>query len=160
MKMNNSNALLRRLVFVLAATSSLFVTEIAYSQWVFVARHAIGRIEQVSQSQSSPGQPATEVVTVILDAPAQRVYDVALSTIQKNQNVNIVSADSQNLSLKISQDSQMATLSIRALGDDSSQLVIVGPVVQGQNSGATRIAQGVINICNGLGKDCKLANQQ
>ena len=97
---------------------------------------------------------------MILDAPAQRVYDVALSTIQKNQNVNIVSADSQNLSLKISQDSQTATLSIRALGDDSSQLVIVGPVMQGQNSGATRIAQGVINICNGLGKDCKLANQQ
>ena len=101
MMMNNNNVLLRRLVFVLAATSSLFVTEIAYSQWVFVARHAIGRIEQVSQSQSSPGQPATEVVTVILDAPAQRVYDVALSTIQKNQNVNIVSADSQNLSLKL-----------------------------------------------------------
>jgi hypothetical protein len=159
MKMNNSNVLLRRLVFVLAATSSLFVTEIAYSQWVFVARHAIGRIEQVTQNQSSPGQPATEVVTVILDAPAQRVYDVAINTIQKNQNVNIVSADANGLSLKISQDSQIATLSVRSLSDDSSQLVIVGPVVQGQNSGATRIAQGVINICNGLGKECKLSSQ-
>ena len=42
MKMNNNNVLLRRLVFALAATSSLFVTEIAHSQWVFVARHAIG----------------------------------------------------------------------------------------------------------------------
>lgn len=155
-----SNIAFSRTVFVMTLILSFFIAEFAYSQWVFVARHAIGRIEQVSQNQSSPGQPATEVVTVILDAPAQRIYEVALNTIQKNPNVNIVSADSQGLSLKISQEGQTASLSIRSLGDEAAQLVIVGPVVPGQSSGATRIAEGVINICNTLGKTCKLATQQ
>ncbi len=159
MHLNFDSFSLSRFFILVMAIVSLFMPELVFSQWVFVARHAIGRIEQVSQNQSTPGHPATEVVTVILDAPAQRVYDVALATIQKNQYVNIVSADSQNLGLKISQDGQMATLSIRSLGDDSSQLMIIGPVVQGQNSGATRIADGIINICNGLGKNCELANQ-
>lgn len=137
---------------------SLLAPELAFSQWVFVARHAIGRIEQVTQNQSSPNQPLTEVVTVILDAPAQRVFDVATNTIQKNQNVSIVNADQQRLTLKISQGNQVATLAIKSLSDDTSQLIIVGSAVPGQNSQTTQIVDGVMRLCNELGKNCKLAS--
>lgn len=70
-------------------------------------------------------------MTVILDAPAQRVYDVAINTIQQNQNVKVVSSDQQKLALKISQDDQVATLTINPLSDDTSQLIIVGTAVPG-----------------------------
>lgn len=144
---------------LLVITISLLLPEIAFSQWVFVARHAIGRIEQVTQNQSSPSQPATEVVTVILDAPAQNVFNVAMNTIQKNQNVSIVNSDPQSLSIKISQGDQVATLAVKSLNDDTSQLIIVGSAVPGQSPQTTRIVDGVMRLCNELGKNCRLASQ-
>jgi len=143
---------------LLIVAITIVIPEIAFSQWVFVARHAIGRIEQVTQNQSSPTQPATEVVTVILDAPAQRVFDVAMNTIQKNQNVSIVNSDPQKLSIKISQGDQMATLAMKPLNDDTSQLIIVGSAMPGQSPQTTRIVDGVMRLCNELGKNCKLAS--
>ena len=149
---------LKKFAGLLVTALSLFTSELAFSQWVFVARHAIGRIEQVTQNQASPNQPPTEVVTVILDAPAQRVYDVAINTIQQNQNVRVVSSDQQKLALKISQDDQVATLTINPLGDDTSQLIIVGTAVPGQSPQTTRIVDGVMRLCNQLGKSCRLAS--
>lgn len=137
---------------------ALLGPEVGFSQWVFVARHAIGRIEQVTQNQPAPNQPPTEVVTVILDAPAQRVFDVAINTIQKNQNVNLVSMDQQKLTIKISQEDQVATLAVKPLSDDTSQLVIIGTAVPGQSPQTTRIADGVMRICSNLGKTCNLAD--
>lgn len=125
---------------LLAVTAYLLFSELSYSQWVFVARHAIGRIEQVTQTQSSPNQPPTEVVTVILDAPAQRVFDVATNTILQNQNVRIVNSDQPKLTLKITQDDQVATLTIKPLSDDTSQLIIVGTAVPSQSPQTTKIA--------------------
>ena len=149
---------LKKFAGLLVTALSLFTSELAFSQWVFVARHAIGRIEQVTQNQASPNQPPTEVVTVILDVPAQRVYDVAINTIQQNQNVKVVSSDQQKLALKISQDDQVATLTINPLSDDTSQLIIVGTAVPGQSPQTTRIVDGVMRLCNQLGKSCRLAS--
>lgn len=147
-----------RSAILLSLALSLFVPELAFSQWVFVARHAIGRIEQVTQNQSAPNQPSTEVVTVIMDAPAQRVFDVALKTIQQNQNVNVVNVDQQKFALKISQGDQVATLAIKPLSDDTSQLIIVGSAAPGQSPQTTQIVDGVMRLCKELGKDCKLAS--
>ena len=149
---------LKKFAGLLVIALSLFTSELAFSQWVFVARHAIGRIEQVTQNQASPNQPPTEVVTVILDAPAQRVYDVAINTIKQNQNVKVVSSDQQKLALKISQDDQVATFTINPLSDDTSQLIIVGTAVPGQSPQTTRIVDGVMRLCNQLGKSCRLAS--
>lgn len=148
----------KKFTSLLVVAIPFLMSESAFSQWVFVARHAIGRIEQVTQNQSSPNQPPTEVVTVILDAPAQRVFDVATTTIQQNQNVSIVNSDPQKLMLKISQGDQVATLAIKPLSDDTSQLMIIGSVAPGQDPQTTRIVDGVMRLCNELGKTCKLAS--
>lgn len=148
----------RRLTSLLAVTTCLLFAELSYSQWVFVARHAIGRIEQVTQTQSSPNQLPTEVVIVILDAPAQRVFNVSKNTIQQNQNVRIVNSDRLKLTIKIAQDDQVATLTIKPLSDDTSQLIIVGTTVPGQSPQTTKIVDGVMRLCNQLGKSCQLAS--
>lgn len=136
----------------------LMVPDLAFSQWVFVARHAIGRIEQVTQNQSSGNQPATEVATVILDAPAQKVFDVAVDTIQQNGNVKIAALSQQKLSLTITQGERTATLAINPLSDDTSQLMVVGTASPGNSPQTSQIVDGVIRVCNQLGKDCKLAS--
>jgi hypothetical protein len=160
MKTTFNTAYARRSGFLIALATLTLMPNFAFSQWVFVARHAIGRIEQVTQNQPAPNQPPTEVVTVILDAPAQRVFNVALNTIQKNQNVNLVSSDPQKMTLKISQDDQMATLSIQSLSDDTAQLIIVGTAVPGQSPQTTRIVDGVMRLCGELQKSCQLASQR
>ena len=160
MKTTFNTAYARRSGFLIALAALTLMPNFAFSQWVFVARHAIGRIEQVTQNQPAPNQPPTEVVTIILDAPAQRIFNVALNTIQKNQNVNLVSSDPQKMTLKISQDDQMATLSIQSLGDDTAQLIIVGTAVPGQSPQTTRIVDGVMRLCGELQKSCQLASQR
>lgn len=150
--------LTRRIVKILALTFPFLLPELAYSQWALVARHAISRIEQISQSQTSPGAPVTEVVAVILDAPAQRVFDVVINNISKNQNVNLLNSDPQKLSLGISQGDQRATLAVKPLSDDSSQLLIVGTAPFGQTPKTSRIVDGVMGLCNELGKECSTTN--
>ena len=134
------------------------VPDLAFSQWVFVARHAIGRIEQVTQNSPSGNQSATEVATVILDAPEQKVFEVAVNTIQQNGNVNISAMNPQKLSLTINRGDQTATLAVNPLSNDTSQLMIVGTAAPGATPQTTQIVDGVIRVCNQLGKDCKLAN--
>jgi ABC-type branched-subunit amino acid transport system substrate-binding protein len=136
----------------------LLISGYAFSQWVFVARHAIGRIEQITQNQSSGNQPATEVATVILDAPAQKVFDVAVNTIQQNGNVKISALNEQKLSLTITQGDRTATLAINPLSDDTSQLMVVGTASPGNSPHTSQIVDGVIRLCNQLGKDCKLGS--
>ncbi|NCW90363.1 MAG: hypothetical protein EBV73_07465, partial [Rhodocyclales bacterium] len=49
----------------------------AEAQWVLVARHVVGRVQQVTQQQDDAAgapQRVTQVATVVLDAPASRVY--------------------------------------------------------------------------------------
>jgi hypothetical protein len=147
-----------RMTLFVAIITVLLMPEVAFSQWVFVARHAIGRIEQVTQSQSSPNQAPTEVVTVILDAPAQRIFDVAVNAIQKNQNISIVDFDQPKMTIKISQGDQVASLSIKQFSKDTAQLIIVGTAAPGQIPQTTRIVDGVMRLCADLGKECKLAN--
>jgi hypothetical protein len=160
MKTTFNTAYARRSGSLIAMAALTLIPNFAFSQWVFVARHAIGRIEQVTQNQLAPNQPPTEVVTVILDAPAQRIFNVALNTIQKNQNVNLVSSDPQKMTLKISQEDQMATLSIQSLSDDTAQLIIVGTAAPGQSPQTTRIVDGVMRLCGELQKSCQLASQR
>ena len=143
---------------IMAFSCLLMISDLAFSQWVFVARHAIGRIEQVTQNQSSGNQPATEVATVILDAPAQKVFDVAINTIQQNGNVKIAAINQQKLSLNITQGERTATLAINPLSDDTSQLMVVGTASPGNSPKTSQIVDGVIRVCNQLGKDCKLAS--
>jgi len=46
----------------------------ADAQWVFVARKALGRIEQMREGQQSNGRPGYDFATVLLDAPADKVW--------------------------------------------------------------------------------------
>jgi hypothetical protein len=48
--------------------------EVAQAQWVLLARRAVGRIEQVSQS-SPKGDTAFGTASVIIDVPVDRVFE-------------------------------------------------------------------------------------
>jgi hypothetical protein len=56
----------------------------AEAQWVFVARKAAQRIHHMVE-QGQNGQPGYDFATVILEAPADKVFTVALDHAQKNR---------------------------------------------------------------------------
>ena len=133
----------------------------AEAQWVLVARHVIGRVQQVTQQQDAPaGQTAqqqiTQVATVVLDAPASRVYQVATNATNRNKEVTVVSNDPATMTINLKEGDQSATLNVTALNKNLSQLMIVGTAPAGENPQTTRIVNAVMRLCGDLGKTCQM----
>lgn len=133
----------------------------AEAQWVLVARHVVGRVQQVTQQQDNAAgtpQQVTQVATVVLDAPASRVYQVATNATNTNQQVTVVSNDPATMTINIREAAQQATLKVTALNKNTSQLMIVGSAPAGENPETTRIVNAVLRLCGDLGKTCQVGN--
>lgn len=133
----------------------------AEAQWVLVARHVIGRVQRVTQQQDAPaGQTAqqqiTQVATVVLDAPASRVYQVATNATNRNKEVTVVSNDPATMTINLKEGDQSATLNVTALNKNLSQLMIVGTAPADENPQTTRIVNAVMRLCGDLGKTCQM----
>ena len=133
----------------------------AEAQWVLVARHVVGRVQQITQQQDNAAgtpQRVTQVATVVLDAPANRVYQVATNATNTNQQITVVSNDPATLTINIREADQLATLKITALNKNMSQLMIVGSAPAGENPQTTRIVSAALRLCGDLGKTCQVGN--
>jgi stress response protein SCP2 len=133
----------------------------AEAQWVLVARHVVGRVQQVTQQQDNAAgtpQQVTQVATVVLDAPASRVYQVATNATNTNQQVTVVSNDPATMTINIREAEQQATLKVTALNKNTSQLMIVGSAPAGENPETTRIVNAALRLCGDLGKTCQVGN--
>jgi len=150
----NRFSLISALVAILLA--GLIFSETAHAQLIFAARHIAGRINQMTQDDSS-GVPAYQFATVIIDAPANKVYATAVNTATQNQAVTIVSQDAQNLKLKVSESSKSISIKVVPLSDKSSEMMISAPAApQGQGDSASVVVNSIMKICNQLNKVCKL----
>src|SRR6516225_11252786 len=102
------NALISRLVSV---TIVLLLTAImSYAQWVAVARAVSGRIQQMQQ-KSEDGKGGYDVATVVIEAPAQKVYETALQRIQAHSDkVKIIKKDDKKREVAFTNGIQTASL--------------------------------------------------
>lgn len=127
----------------------------ARAQWVFVARKVLGRVEQLAQ-QPQNGRPGYDVATVMLDAPAARVYATAMKLIRQNQAVRITAEDAARRRIDMIQGDRTATLSVTTLSDKISQLMIVGTNGPGEDSTTSRVLAGVLRVCREMHKQCSV----
>jgi len=142
-----------RLLPILLA--SFIFSETANAQWAFAARHVIGRINQMTQDDSN-GKPAFQFATVIIDAPANKVYSTAVNVVSQNQAITIASQDSQNLKLKVSEGNNSASLSVVPLSDKSSEIMISATAAsQSQDPSTSGVVDSILKICKQLNKVCK-----
>ena len=141
--------LLAKLILV-----GLIFTETAHAQWIFAARRIEGRINQMSQDDSN-GAPASQFATVIINAPANKVYATAVNVASQNPALTIVSQDAQNFKLKVSEGSNNASLSIVSLGDKSSEIMISATAPpQGQDPNSSVVVNSILKICKQMNKTC------
>src|SRR5579883_1778701 len=105
-----------------------------YAQWVAAAHAVKNRVHQMSQRSESGGY---DVATVILEAPAARVYERTLAGLQAHPEIRITKNDRAAGQIEFSKGKQVAGFQIAALGDRLTQLVIASNVVEGAQPSAT-----------------------
>lgn len=127
----------------------------ADAQWVFVARKAIGRIQHMAEGQQG-GRPGYDFATVILDAPADKVFATALELARKNTAVRVVMQDPAQRRFQIADGDRTATLNVVPFSDDVSQLLIAGHAGAGESPTSSRVVQAVLRVCKEMNKHCEI----
>ena len=135
-----------------AAVAPFFPAE---AQWVFLARKALGRIEQMREG-GQQGHPAYDFATVILDAPADRVFATAYQVARKNPGVRILMHDPGQRRLQVAEGDRTATLNVVPFSDDVSQMMIAGHAGPGEGPVSSLVVQAVLRVCREMNKHCEV----
>ena len=144
---------------LLAAAVAMTVLPIASAdaQWVFVARKAAQRIHHMTEGQSE-GRAGYDFASVVLEAPADRVFAIALDHAKKNKAVRILSVEPTGRRLQVAEGDRTVTLNVVELNDQVSQLLIAGMAKPGEGPTASRVVAAVMHICAEMKKTCELAH--
>jgi hypothetical protein len=130
----------------------------AQAQWVFVARKALGRIHQMTEGNQLNGRAGYDFATVLLDAPADRIFSTALELARKNPSVRVLMQDPGQRRIQIAEGDRTATLNVVPFNDEVSQLMIAGHAGPGEGSTASLVVQAVLRVCKEMGKHCEVSN--
>ena len=87
---------LRPLV-ILLGMAALFASSIAEAQWVMLARHVMGRVEQMSQQSPQAGGANYDSATVMLEAPADKVYATVVRGVKNAQGITVTREDASTM---------------------------------------------------------------
>jgi hypothetical protein len=150
--------LLRLSLAVAVVAAMLLPLMPAHAQWVFVARKALGRIEHMREGQQGGGQGTYDFATVLLDAPAARVFATALEMARRNTAVRVVMQDPAQHRFQIAEGDRTATFHVVPFNDDVSQLMIAGHAGPGEDSTTSRVVQAVLRVCKEMGKHCQVGH--
>ena len=128
----------------------------AEAQWVFLARKASQRIQHMTIEGEKAGEPRREFVTVILEAPADRVYQTGLETIRHNPNARLLSSDPAARRLQVAEGDRIGTVNVASMNDEVSQLMIAGTSAANEPPAASRVIATVMRICAEMKKQCSV----
>ena len=147
---------MKRSLLALTAAAFLLPMASADAQWVFVARKAAQRIHHMTE-EGTNGQPGFDFASVVLEAPADKVFAVALERAKNNRAVHIVRSDPGARRLQIAQGDRTATLNVVEMNDQLSQLLIAGRTRPGEPAASSEVVAAVMRVCAELKKTCELA---
>jgi hypothetical protein len=128
----------------------------AAAQWVLLARHAIGRVEQMQQSSPAAGVGASyDVATVIVEVEPDKVFAAVLRRLNANPEVKVTQTDAAKRSVEFSDGKQIGGIQVSALGDKLSQLLVstAHPGVPGAVS--STLVDRILAVCKELGVSCE-----
>ena len=147
---------MKRSLLILTAAAVLLPLASADAQWVFVARKAAQRIHHMTEGGVG-GQPGYDFASVVLEAPADRVFAIALDRAQKNRAVHLLMADPGARRLQVAEGDRTATLNVVELSEGVSQLLIAGRSRPGEQAASSQVVAAVMRVCAELKKTCELA---
>ena len=142
-----------RIGIVVAVLALTAWTEVAQAQWVFLARRAVGRIEQMSQT-SPKGDTAFDTATVIVDVPVDRVFETVERSIRTAQGITITRDDVAGRRVEFTDGTRNAGIQAISLGDNLTQLMVSSAHSTGPNSPTTQIVERIVAVCKEMGVEC------
>ncbi|MBS0527481.1 MAG: hypothetical protein JSS04_27900 [Proteobacteria bacterium] len=147
---------MKRSLLISTAVAVLLPMASADAQWVFVARKAAQRIHHMTEGGVG-GQPGYDFASVVLEAPADKVFAVALDRAQKNRAVHLLMSDPGARRLQVAEGDRTATLNVVELSEGVSQLLIAGRSRPGEQAASSQVVAAVMRVCAELKKTCELA---
>lgn len=157
------NKIMRSIVICLAL--SVFFSGIAHAQWVMVGRKALGKVKQLTseadnyqQSLDAAGQQnmpkqGYDAATVLLEAPAEKVYSTAINIMKTNKDTRINKKDDKVLSIEFTHGNLAAGMQITSLSENLSQLLVVSTMAGKADS--SLVLKAIMRICNEMGVHCQ-----
>lgn len=138
----------------------LTTSGLAAAQWVFLARQAIGRVEQMQQSsaQAAGGAGASyDVAAVIVEVPAAKVFDTVKSMLGKNTELKVTKTDDARRSVEFTDGRQIGGIQVNVLGDSLAQMMVSSAHPSIPTSTTSTIVERILNVCRELGVSCQRA---
>lgn len=134
----------------------LLTVSAAHAQWVAVAHAVSGRIQQMQQ-KSAEGNGGYDVATVVIEAPAQKVYETALQRLQAHASqVKVIKQDAKKREVAFTNGMQTASLQANLLGDKLTQLIVASTLDLSQPSATSLVVKSIQNVCTELKVECTL----
>ena len=146
---------LRRRLLSATTVALLAVATAAEAQWVLLARRAVGRVEQMSQTQ--PNGPSYDSAAVMLDAPADKVYAAVVSGVKKKQGITVTREDASERLIQFTNGEQIAGIKVSPLGDDLTHLLVSSAHSGSQPDAALLVSDAVLRVCAELKVVCSRA---
>ena len=138
----------------------LLISGIAEAQWVMLARHAVGRVEQMSQQSPQAGGASYDSAAVMLEAPAAKVYAAVLAGLKGNtQGLAITREDPAAMLVQFTNGQQIAGIKVSAVGDNLTHMMISSAHTGSQPNAAALVTNAVLRVCKDMSVDCSQARQ-
>ena len=150
-------SIMRPAIIVLGILA-LLASTIAEAQWVIVARRAIGRVEQMSQSQPNGGVTYDSAV-VTLDASADKVYAAVVRGVRAAQGISVTRQDDSTRLIQFTDGAQIAGIKVSALSDDVSNILVSSAHSGSQPDATALVTNSILRVCNEMHVECARAQQ-
>jgi len=144
-----------RPMMLLAFILVLIAPEAVDAQWVFLARKGLKIINSIASQGQGPSQSqgqGVDAATVLLDADADKVYNVAVKLLREKPDVQILWQDDAKRAIGFSKGDQSASMKVSGLNDNLSQILVAS--TYGRSSGTSLVVEGILGVCKQMGVEC------
>jgi len=126
------------------------------AQWVMVARAASKRVRTMKQTDENGN--GYDVATVLLEAPAEKVFEIALTDISKHEGIKITKVDAPNHTIQFTNGKQSASMMATSLGPKATDLMVATTVTADHTSATWQVVDGVMKVCKQMNVECKVSD--
>jgi hypothetical protein len=127
----------------------------AHAQWVYVARKAVGKVESLTQKEST-GAPGYSVATVILAGDADKVFAVALRTVQASGKARLTQQDAARRTLEFAADGQVTGLRVSQVDSKKVQILLASSAPPGGSDAPPAVVSATLRVCKEMGAVCEV----
>ena len=129
----------------------------AQTPWVLIARKASQRVQHMRVEAENANGPTHDFATVLLEAPADKVFTTTLELVRKNQQVRLLMTDAASRRLQFARGDRVATMTVVEFAPQVSQLMIAGTAGPNESPTGSEVVAAVLRVCREMGKECQVA---